>query len=1423
MTDPEIGGLEVRLLGPVELLREGEALHLGGPRQRALLALLALQANEVVPVARIVSALFGPDAPDSAVNAVQAAISRLRRLLGVDVVETRTGGYLLRVDPERLDATRFERLLEEGRGLLRAGEAAAAAAALRGALELFRSAPLSDLASLDFAQAEIRRLDELRLAALVERIEADLAVGRGLDLVAELETLVAEHPLQERLHGQLMLALYRAGRQSEALDVYRETRALLREELGLEPSRALQELEGAILRQDRSLELRELVRDPAAKSGVVVCPFKGLAPFGAADADYFFGRERLVDELLAHLAGASFLGLVGPSGSGKSSLLQAGLLPALAGGALPGSAGWQLQLVRPADGPRVQITPPQPSSRTVVVVDQLEELFTLEREESERAAFLDDLVAAVLDRAHGHIVVVALRADFYGRCAAYPDFASLLSSNHVLLSPMRRDELGRAIEQPALQAGLRVERSLVDALVTDIEGEPGALPLLSTSLLELWRERDGRLLTAASYRLAGGVHGAVARLAEKAYLQLSDSEQGLARAIFLRLAAEEDGTLVRRRVPRDEVDISEEAGRVVGVLTEARLLTASENTIEVSHEALLSEWPRLRAWLDEDRAGRRLRAHLATSAREWAARGRDPGELYRGPRLASALDWTDEREAELNTLEHEFLAASREAHQHELARQRRENRRLRILLGGVAALLLAAVAAGVLALVARSHAQHEATVALARQLGAEAVSEPRIDRAMLLAREAVNLAPSQQTDGTLLATLLRSPAAIGTFTTPITDRPQHVRVSPDGRTIAVLVNTNLMRFYDTATHRQIHVLPALNAGAPYTYLPRTADLFLPQAAHAVAYANPSGVHYSLIDTRTYRTLRTFQLDARFLGPRTANAPVAATPNRRFVFLGYAVLNNNGSDGAAYLDRWATSEGGKPTTVPLRARGMLGLGINRDGRLVVITDGEVSTWDPVSLRRLRDERVASLDNVGGDLAISPDGRLLAYGLPDGTVHFIDLTTGKVTAGAAAHTAAVNAISFSADSRLAASGGNEGLVILWDPRTGQPLERLSGHVNAVFDLAFSGDGKTLYGEALDGTVLEWDLGGSRRFGHPFTVGAWPPSAHSPPPLAISPNGRMLAALASPTSVGVFSTASLRRTAIVSLPHTRQVTALAWAGDDLAVGDNAGGISIFSVARSKPQLVRQLRGLSRTVVAVAASSSTVAAVDGVGPAGVPLGPTTGHLAIWNKTQLVRKPIELEGILHGLAAALAFSRDGSLLAVAARNGPVLIVDPRTGRVERTIQPTPNDAVLTIALSPQGTLATGSYAGIVTLHNPRTGRAIGHPILAGVVISAIAFDPTGHIFTTDGESLWSTSTEQQLGGDFPGGAIRGSAQWSNAAFTPDGKYLFVVFADGSAFRWPATAAAWTAHACTVAGRTFTREEWARYAGTRPYARVCAS
>ena len=379
----------------------------------------------------------------------------------------------------------------------------------------------------------------------------------------------------------------------------------------------------------------------------------------------------------------------------------------------------------------------------VLAVDQFEEVFGATRDEGERGAFIDVLTR---DR-RGLQIVVTMRADHYGHCAAYPQLARLISATHVLVGPLTPPELASVIEAPAERVGLRVEQELAQELIADAGSEPAVLPLLSTALLELWQARRGGWMTLEAYRAGGGLHGAIARMAEAAYTQFDPGQAAVARSMFLRLAGPGEGEgVVRRRVALSELDADGDTagGRVLQALIDARLLTTGEGFVEVAHEALLREWPRLQAWLEGDAEGRKVRLHLIGAARDWEQRGREPADLYRGARLSTSLDWAAEHQIELNATEREFLEASREATQREAEKERRTIRRLRGLLAGAGVLLVVALAAGGFALNQAEAARQQAALAEQRQAeavaaGVKSESAARFARSRELAASAVSV------------------------------------------------------------------------------------------------------------------------------------------------------------------------------------------------------------------------------------------------------------------------------------------------------------------------------------------------------------------------------------------------------------------------------------------------------------------------------------------------------------------------------------------------------------------------------------------------------------------------------------------------------------------------------------------------------------
>ena len=775
------------------------------------------------------------------------------------------------------------------------------------------------------------------------------------------------------------------------------------------------------------------------------------------------------------------------------------------------------------------------------------------------------------------------------------------------------------------------------------------------------------------------MQGAVARLAEDAYARLSEPDRRIARRLLLRLAGGEDSALVRRRVPIAELEQIDGAARVLGALTDARLLTTREGEIEVSHEALIREWPRYRAWLEEDHVGRRVHQHLTASAREWEVARGETGDLYRGARLAAALDWASQHADELSPPERQFLAASRR-------QSEREARRLRAILAAVAALLAVSIVAGIVALVQQRTARDEARVALSRQLGAEAVSEPRIDVAMLLAREAVNLDRSPQTESTLLATLLRSPAVIGTIALPASTTAA-LTFSPDGRTLAAGDGLGELRLFDARTRAlTAPALGDLYAGDPPAY---SDDGTL------LAYHSTENFQSGFIivrDSHTLQELANLQLPEASVAPfqpsEIPSGSIAISPDDHTVYYAYWVLDSTGRPTATYVQRWALPDGRAGATTRIGSEPLLAMRlIDAGSRVLIVSTHDVEVFDARSMSLVSTVSITPVPVAPADAAISPDGRVVVIGSRGGSVSFIDTVTGRARPGAEGQLGAVASMLNAADGRTVVSVGNDGTVIVWDPRTARPKEVLTGPPGQVAGAALSPDGNTLYTSSLGGALLKWDLAGPRRFGNRSTLGPVAPCCDSvsppAPPLALSPDGSRFAARVGPSAVGLFSSRSMTRLASFTIgPAPNVITALAWspAGDELAVGGHSGLVELWSIGGA-PRLVHTLAGLPSPSgaphaiqsVAFSPDGRLIAASEDAATGAVGGGAPTGDYAsaaIWQAAtgRLVSAPGGLNsgGSLSGGPGddLVAFSPDGRLLALSTFDGSTQILDAATGRL---------------------------------------------------------------------------------------------------------------------------------------------------------------
>lgn len=753
--------MRVRLLGPTEV--DGDTPL--APRDRVVLTALLIHPGDPLSPEQLADALWGEAPPASWPKVVQGCISRLRRVLGTESIATVPSGYRLRPGAVDVDREEFEELVARGREYAAADAPERACAIFEQALGLWHGRPFTELEEWEPGRLEAGRLEEFRLAVVEDLLQARLDTGDHRGVAAAATVAAGEEPFRERRWEILALAQYRGGRQADALASIRTARRMLGTELGLDPGSDLVVLEQSILSQDPSLAGG---RDLLIPSGE--CPWKGLSSYSASDQDGFFGRSAEIASALARLEQHPLLVLTGPSGSGKSSLMLAGLAPALI------RRGRRVAAFTPGVDPPVAMSTARVGvpGNPVLLIDQFEETFTLAGPDSDPAAWLSALATYVETRAP---VVVTLRADQMAHLTVSPDFARLAGHGVLLVAPLRGEALREAIEGPARRAGLRLEHGLVDLLLRDSEGQPGALPLLSHALVETWQRRERGLLTVEGYVDSGGMRGAVAASAERLYESLSDAEQAQLRRIMLRMVSLGDsGEPVRSRLSAVAVD-DPDRRRVLDRLARARLVTTDQRTYELAHEALAQAWPRLRDWLIESVEEQQLVRHLGASAAGWDALGRSDSELYRGARLQAAEEWLSGEDADPTPLESEFLATSQARadavaleRDRQIRVERRQNRRLRVLLAGVAALLLVAAGVGAVALDRGRDAARDRD--LAEQASEAAAHEALVGRSLnlrstnrsvaaLLAVQASRARPGHLSQSALLASFTASPGFRG--------------------------------------------------------------------------------------------------------------------------------------------------------------------------------------------------------------------------------------------------------------------------------------------------------------------------------------------------------------------------------------------------------------------------------------------------------------------------------------------------------------------------------------------------------------------------------------------------------------------------------------------------------------------------------------
>ena len=1213
-------------------------------------------------------------------------------------------------------------------------------------------------------------------------------------------------------------------------------------------------------------------------------PFKGLQHFDEADADLFFGRERLVARLIARLHEEPFLTVIGASGSGKSSLVRAGLLPVIRRGErledgtqpLTNSPQWIVRVLTPTAHPLEALAEAltqdydsvtttttlmddlaqdarslhfavkrklarlsastsevtQPASvkasdnRLLLVVDQFEELFTLCRDDAERRAFVDNLLTATAPETQGQtVVVVTLRADFYAHCAQFANLRERLARRQEYIGPMSAEELRRAIEEPARQGSWEFEPGLVNWLLHDVGDEPGALPLLSHALLETWSRRRGRTLTFGGYTASGGVRGAIAKTAESVYQDLPPDQQTMARNIFMRLTELGEGTQdTRRRAALSELTPRPELAGLVSAalqtLAGARLITVGEATVEVAHEALIREWPTLRQWLADNREGLRLHRHLTEAVQAWDALGRDPGELYRGVRLAQAQEWAQEHPDELNVLERTFLEAATELAQQEDAeretqrqreleaaqqlaessqklaeteRQRaeeqthsaghlRQQRRYLVGAFGIALVLLVVAAlAGLQAVQNARQADTNAAQAVAQQSTAEAASTQAIaqqsaaEAERARAERSARTASARQLAGAALAQLNVNPE-------------RSILLALQAVTTTYSVGEPVLPEAEEALHQALltsRIQITLNPLAG----PLTALAYTPDGQNLIVGLRDPLAQIWDVNTRQIRatlegahTLAITALSVSPDGKRIATASAdgtaivwdAATSQALLTFAKHTApltalsFSPNGKqiatasiDKTAYV--WDATTGevsfAVSDTAPIRS-----LAFSPDGQSLALTsDARVNVWD------LTDGQIAFIldghSTTVNDVAFSPDGTRMATASEDTTARIWETGSGKDLLILSGQASSMTNVAFSPDGTLVATASFDGLVKVWDTfavSSGeQELFTLAGHASEVSDLVFSPDGQRLATTSIDGTIKVWDLTPSRE---QFTLVGHIARTLS---VAYNPQGTQLASTSDDSTAIVWDAVTGQRLLTLN-GHSNRVYNVVYSPDGtrLATASADGRAMVWDALTGKALL-------TLTGHEVGSVTSFLSGVTGVAfsPDGTRLA-TSGA----DQTAKVWDAVTGENLLtltghQGALTSVRFSPDGARLLTTSADKTARVWDATTGAVLLTLTGHQN-LIWNATYSPDGQhIATASRDGVAILWNANTGKTehtlVGH---TSAVIS-VAYNPDGSWLATgslDGSiKIWDTATGQEVLNLSSGtGAVLA------VDFSPDGRYL---------------------------------------------------
>jgi WD40 repeat protein/serine/threonine protein kinase len=1104
-------------------------------------------------------------------------------------------------------------------------------------------------------------------------------------------------------------------------------------------------------------------------------PYKGLRAFQEADAHNFFGREGLIQQLLNRMretgALSRFLALVGPSGSGKSSVVKAGLIPTLKRGAIFGSKNWfytemipgsqpfeelatalNSVAAEPIDPGQLRSSPnaltkaiqqflPDDNSELFLFVDQFEEVFTHTEDEHIRKRFLESLQNAIMAPNSRLQVVITLRADFYDRPLLHPQLSRLMRERTEVVIPLTASELEQAIVEPARRIGVSIEPGLVTAITAELKAQPGALPLLQYSLSELFARRTGNLLTVNAYNTLGGVRGALAKRADELYLRLNETQQEAARQVFLRLITLGEGTEdTRRRAPLSEIRALQHDDDVLDSVLDhlgwARLLTFDRDpvtrtpTVEVTHEALIREWQRLRHWLDESRNDVRMQLSLANLSREWEDAEQDASFLLKGSRLHQYEKWAAATSLTLTAQEHHYLQTSiterEQLAQAEQVRQQRERtlerqsvNRLRmlvfVLLGAIVlALGLSALAFNQSRIAQREWARAEnalatsdASAILSQGMALEAsalriMSDSDSDLAIRLALEAASSDfPSAQSQRTLgeVALAPGTRLRLTNHTSWVTD----VAISPNSNLLASSSTDATVRIWDATSGQQRHVLTGHSGDVQ-------SVAFSPDGQTLISAA--SDFEAILWDVHTGQEV------GRLSGHQRPVWDAAFSPDGQTAITASSDLS---------LILWDLASGQPIHTLTGHQAWITGVMYTADGQHALSNGRHAILWDLTSGEALQE--LIPINPITA-IAVSPDSQIAVSGSTTGKLTLWNLDTGSIIRELDGSTSEIKSIAYHPDGNTILAGTVDGTILAWDIPTGEIRYQLTGHTDAVLSLAICKDGMQLVSGSTDQTIRVWNIG------HPDHLVAY--GGHT---------GRVTAVIYSADGSTAYtsSTDGTLRGWDVNSGQARfeaafetPITSLAVSSDDTyaLVGLRTGEILQWDIATQA--VTGSLAGHSNMVTALDMDATNPYALS---------ASQDGTLTLWDIPS--GEAIQRFSGHNGTVYSAALTPDGTRALSASQDGLLILWDVATGTEVRRLAGH-NGSVYSVAISPDGqTALSGASDSYVILWNLTTGREIARFAGHTAAVWDVTFSSTGDRALSGGADdqliLWDIASGSEL------------------------------------------------------------------------------